>query len=179
MVEQGLATDFGPSADPCRCARLQSEENIAALKNETTVVQYDIAVSEATAATTERIIAAPCPGGIERIFDGGRPHYFEARADFATIADAQDFAAQFPKLVRMTATECVCYNAGAESTRKGIIVVRIHLGADGVNGGVNETGLRRIKTLARICERLGIRLERKRNWANSAERTIQEYGWLA
>jgi len=148
----------------------------------TNPIQYAIAVSAATEATapSDRIVAAPVRDGVPQAFDAARPFYFEAIAEFDTQDAAQAFAARFPKGVKMEAKPLFRYDVNAAATRQGIVTVRIKLGADKANGGVNEAGLKRIKALAAACRKLGIALEPAASrWANASTRTIEQYGWTA
>ena len=67
---------------------------------------------------------------------------------FPTEADAQAFVATLPKSLKARATTMSGHLPnGAVS---GYVWLRASLAKDGVNGGVNETGLKRLKVAARV-----------------------------
>lgn len=76
--------------------------------------------------------------------------------ELPTREAAEEWAAQFPQSVRFRVRSCgwldgsTTYSAGT-----GLI----QLAANGVNGGVNETGLRRYRSAVRTAERLGLDVE--------------------
>lgn len=73
----------------------------------------------------------------------GSPDSWEATASFERTADASAFAAQFPRGAGVAVH-------GANASARAI------LRADGVNGGVNEAGLRRYRALVASAEKLGV-----------------------
>lgn len=72
--------------------------------------------------------------------------HFDGLPDYAA---AVDVIGQFPKSCRLRAYPV---NAGSFS-------VHIVLEPNGANGGVNETGVKRIRTILATCDRLGIAVE--------------------
>ena len=83
----------------------------------------------------------------------GHPQQFEFNAELPTKADAAEFAAQFPKSAKVFAG--LLYT---ENGTRGWASAQASLVSDGVNGGVNETGLRRYRTIVKTAERLGIEI---------------------
>ncbi|WP_128645454.1 hypothetical protein [Rhodococcus sp. BS-15] len=73
----------------------------------------------------------------------GSTESWEAIVSFERTADASAFAAQFPKAAGITVH-------GANVSARAI------LRGDGVNGGVNEAGLRRYRALVASAEKLGV-----------------------
>jgi hypothetical protein len=72
-------------------------------------------------------------------------------AILATVAEAQALVARFPKSAGLRATGC--------NTRDGVVGhvrLRVGLEPNGANGGINETGLRRLRTVLRAAEKLGV-----------------------
>jgi hypothetical protein len=84
-----------------------------------------------------------------------RPQDYTLRSpDFATREEAEAWAAQFPKAVRFYVTT-LSYSDGRAMTyhaRTG----SVRLTADAVNGGVNETGVRRYRSAIRTAAKLGL-----------------------
>lgn len=64
---------------------------------------------------------------------------------FPTVAAAEEFAAKFPKSCGLR----VGGGCDADGTRYGVVTTHVNLYADGVNGGVNETGVKRLKRFLR------------------------------
>ena len=79
-------------------------------------------------------------------------------ARFDTPQDAAAFAARFPKAAKLTAPSLNGYTVVGRPghPERGMIRVHVKLTADGVNGGVNETGLRRLATIRRAAAKLGV-----------------------
>lgn len=73
----------------------------------------------------------------------GSPESWEATTSFERTADASAFAAQFPK-------------AAGIAVHGANVSARATLRADGVNGGVNEAGLRRYRVLVTSADELGV-----------------------
>lgn len=62
---------------------------------------------------------------------------------FDSQRDAAEFAALQPKSWKLRASQ----GSRADGTTYGIVYVQISLIADGVNGGFNETGTRRLRSI--------------------------------
>jgi hypothetical protein len=141
-------------------------------------VNYQISVGAAERnSTPANVFMFNRPDGHTFVYDNSLPEWFEARAKFANKAEAESFAAQFPKACGMKASE-VAYWENGEKKIYGSITVKAKLGSDGINGGTNETGLRRIKSLHHACSKLGIALTMHRTYANASTVTIEERGWV-
>ncbi|GIH07512.1 hypothetical protein Rhe02_55790 [Rhizocola hellebori] len=85
--------------------------------------------------------------------DASMPCHYLFRAEFATLEQAQQFAALFPKTAKLTTVTCYDPSRG---TKTGIAENYSNLTADGSNGGVNETAIRRYRTLVKAAAKLGI-----------------------
>jgi hypothetical protein len=112
----------------------------------------DLAGATATAQINERFVTAHIRTGRAR-----------QDTDTATAAaDAQAIAALFTKATKAKGTYCSTYHrydGVYYNFAEGIIGFTAKLAADGVNGGVNETGLKRWAAFQRQCAALGIELE--------------------
>lgn len=96
---------------------------------------------------------------------------------------SREFAAQFPKSLRVMGTalstqynylDPACQNTGRVTV--GYVKFQAKLYEDGVNGGKNETGIKRLKSFVKHCARLGIELQFTMPYTNS--RTEDEYNEL-
>lgn len=67
----------------------------------------------------------------------------EFHRTFPTVADAEMFAATLPKSLKARATSMSGHLPNG--ARSGFVFFRAVLKQDGVNGGVNETGLKRLR----------------------------------
>lgn len=65
---------------------------------------------------------------------------------FPTMADAQAFAATLPKFLKARGTGF----SDCRSPIRGCVWFSVTLKSDGVNGGVNETGLKRLRKAAQV-----------------------------
>ena len=72
-------------------------------------------------------------------------------AEFATMEEAEEFAGLFPKSARMNAHRVS--SSRGDYYRTG---VTIDLHSNGVNGGVNETGIKRIATIRKAAAKAGM-----------------------
>jgi hypothetical protein len=82
-------------------------------------------------------------------------------AYFDTPADALTFAQRFPKSTKLAGTvnsHSVVHPGAADS---GIVKVFVKLAQDGVNGGQNEAGMKRLTTIRRTAAKLGIEIIEK------------------
>lgn len=80
----------------------------------------------------------------------------EVQADFpGGRADAEAYAAQFPKSAKMRTSE---YGNGGDKARWGLVRFDVRTASDGVNGGVNESGLKRLATIRRTAAKLGFEI---------------------
>lgn len=109
--------------------------------------------------------------------------------DFYTVADAQAFAAEFPKswkvkpcslsttelyvTERYGSTEGFTIVPSSIESRyggnitQGTVQQRAELQADGVNGGRNETGIKRLKAFTAKLAEMGIELEATTSYRNA------------
>lgn len=107
-----------------------------------------------TAPNTPRLFAYAVAGWIEvSSFHSGRDD--DAEADraappFATREDAEAFVALLPKSCKVRASTIT-----GRDYQAGLVKFNAMLAADGVNGGRNETGIKRYRALAAACERIG------------------------
>lgn len=95
-------------------------------------------------------------------FDATPVHY-EFTAEFPTFEDAAAFAALFPKSHKMQATTL----GKSDGTRVGYIRHYAWLAADDVNGGTNETAIKRYRALSRKIEALGATIVYAPQFVNS------------
>ncbi len=70
--------------------------------------------------------------------------HFSAR--FATLEEAQAFAAQFPKSLNLKAG-----SLSGDPAHKAIVSFQAYFKADGVQGKANETGAKRVKRLLELA----------------------------
>lgn len=105
------------------------------------------------------------------------PQQVEIEIDFGTDeAAARDFAAKLPKSYGMDVSRCGHLDGSPATYR--ITNRRIILAANGVNGGVNETGVKRYRAIARKFDALGVALNFDlRNFYRPNElRAVNQYG---
>ena len=94
-----------------------------------------------------------------RRFDDGQPS--SIGADLLLQADvegARTLAAQFPKSTKVRALS-LTHSSTSGRPVDGFLKFSAQLAADGVNGGRNETGIRRFKSLLKAAEKLGLTVE--------------------
>lgn len=72
---------------------------------------------------------------------------------FATEEEATAQAAQFPKSCALKVRTIWGYDPYY------VVSTRVHLRADGVNGGTNEAGIKRLASIKRTATKLGIAVE--------------------
>lgn len=72
---------------------------------------------------------------------------------FATEEEATTRAAQFPKSCALKVLTIWGYDPYY------LVSTRVHLRADGVNGGTNEAGIKRLASIKRTASKLGIVVE--------------------
>lgn len=77
--------------------------------------------------------------------------------DLATREEAEALLALFPKSAKGRVTHVSGFNLPAE----GVFVVKFEarLAADGVNGGTNETGVRRYRSIIRSAAKAGLAVD--------------------
>lgn len=84
-------------------------------------------------------------------------HSTTIEARFATPQAAADFVASFPKAAKLASPSLNGHTVvAAGGVETGIVKVHIRTAADGVNGGVNETGMKRLATIRRTAAKLGV-----------------------
>jgi hypothetical protein len=94
---------------------------------------------------------------------GSAPTHFEFMADLPTVEDAKVFAAQFPKSVKMYAGKILDTN----NVTWGWVRTDGNLTSNGVNGGINETALKRYQAVVKAATKLGIEIQYEKNARNS------------
>ena len=89
--------------------------------------------------------------------------------NFDGIELAKEIAAMFPKSVKMYATKLATYTPGDYSDRftVGLVNMEATLVANGVNGGKNEAGIKRVRSFMKNAEKLGFKTEYKMPYTNS------------
>lgn len=95
-----------------------------------------------------------------------QPQHIYLSATVATEEEARAIAARFPKSAGIKATTLTSHNGGATLVQ-GYLRMGVRLVSDGVNGGVNETGLRRYRSFRRAAEKLGLDVEYTTPYSNS------------
>ncbi len=115
----------------------------------------------------------------ERAGDSRFTFQLEATEDFAQVTAiveslerAREIAAQFPKSYGMRAKTLSgsgpdYTDADGRRITKGYLELHAKLAADGVNRGVNESGIARLRRTLSKIERLGYAFEYQTNWKNS------------
>lgn len=101
--------------------------------------------------------AAPSHAEIDVVFKG-------ATAE-ATLQAARDLADRFPKYVKAYA----CPVSAHRETDYAMVRIRAKLAVDGVNGGANETGMKRLRAAEKVLAAAGIEPafgDRPDNWIN-------------
>jgi len=95
------------------------------------------------------------------------PMHFEIEAKCATDTEAEALAAQFPKYVKANVRRY---------TRENTVTVEISatLRANGANGGVNETGVKRYRKAVEVLAATGYGLEVGCGFVN-AYRTVEAF----
>jgi len=87
---------------------------------------------------------------------------FDAGITFETTDQVEAFIALFPKSVKVIASK----HSSPEGTFP-YAVFGVRLAADAINGGVNETGIKRIRKYVAIATANGYELEHVRCYGNS------------
>lgn len=77
----------------------------------------------------------------------------ELAAGFKTFEEAEAFVTKFPKSCGLKAT-----TIGGCDQGNGWVRCEIRFAKDGVNGGKNETGIKRFKSIVKNAEKLGVPL---------------------
>ena len=85
----------------------------------------------------------------------GLPQDYSFSAELPTVEAAREFVTLFPKSVKMFAA--TLYKA--DHTVGGWATTRGNLVSDGVNGGLNETGLKRYQAVLKAAAKLGLQIE--------------------
>jgi hypothetical protein len=105
----------------------------------------------AAAAQTLTIMAFYSP-------DNGQVSAYEIQTLTEDRAAAEAIVALFPKSAGLVASTCREYLPAGTKTW-GYIMGRAALAKDGVNGGKNETGIKRYRSLAKAADKLGYTLD--------------------
>lgn len=114
-----------------------------------------------------------CRGGVLRwhAWNGGVKFY----CALPTVADAVEYAAQFPKSYRMHATTLTTYSDADPSRwfELGYVAMQVSFRSNGVTGERNETGARRCRQVLAKAAALGLPVEYDRpdgdSWLTEAE----------
>lgn len=93
----------------------------------------------------------------------GLPQMFEFRAELPSREAAAEFGNLFPKAAKFMAMRLTTMS-GAQ---RGTAVVTGNLVSNGVNGGINEAGLKRYQTVVKAAAKLGIEIQYAANAGNS------------
>jgi hypothetical protein len=97
--------------------------------------------------------------------DSHAPTHFAFEQDFATVEAATAFVAQFPKSVKMF----TCTVSTSEGGKYYLVNTRANLTSNGINGGINETGLRRYQAVVKAAAKLGVEIVCTPNASNAYE----------
>jgi hypothetical protein len=98
--------------------------------------------------------------------DPNAAQHVEITAKCSTVEAAREIAALFPKSMKVRATTLTSYATG-EAVVTGIICFRAGLRSDGVNGGRNETGIKRYRSLVAKLAKHGFSTEYVAQWSNA------------
>lgn len=93
--------------------------------------------------------------------DTTRPEQWSVAGRFATVEEAQAVVALFPKSAKLQASRLY-----GDEAHEGSVRGWTKLSQDGVNGGVNEAGIKRFRSFIKAAKKAGVTLE----W-DSANRT--------
>lgn len=105
---------------------------------------------------------------LDGTYSKGLPQLAFAGAEVETVEQAREIIAQFPKYLKLHASTLTKIDTDTfETSECGYINVRIQLLPDDVNGGVNETGIKRFLKLLEKLDRLGHTTEWKAGYGNS------------
>jgi hypothetical protein len=88
------------------------------------------------------------------------PSWFQGGIELPSLDSerAEAIAALFPKSVKVHVSKMHEYKSGTQSTVS-YLRISASLGSDGVNGGRNETGIKRYRAMMKAAERAGIVIE--------------------
>jgi hypothetical protein len=99
---------------------------------------------------------------------------FSAGITFTTNEERDAFVALFPKSVKVVATTTSA--ASDPIARQPFATMQVSLHADAVNGGVNETGIKRLRKFIAVATANGFELNFKQYFKNTM--TESEYNEL-
>lgn len=119
---------------------------------------------------TLRINAFHKTNGAGALLDSHRetPQHVEISSTrFGTKEEAEAFAANFPKSTRLVVRMCTHYEGGRVTRTTWGFDATVKLLANGVNGGRNEAGIKRIRTLLKNAEAKGVNVEWGMGYGNS------------
>jgi hypothetical protein len=92
----------------------------------------------------------------------------DAMTVFATVEERDAFIALFPKSVKVVASTLSGYDMETSSSWSAPIAAwGVRIDADGVNGGVNETGIKRINKFMAVAKASGMNMTWSMNYQNS------------
>lgn len=103
-------------------------------------------------------------GSIKSEYLTDRLMHATAEAIVENYEEAQRIAGLFPKSCKVSAS--------SEYQGRGFVTIAANLCANGVNGGVNEGGIKRIRSFIKACRKLGFSLEQGRSFGNSVARDL-------
>lgn len=95
--------------------------------------------------------------------------------DLDTPEQAVDLAARFPKAAKVHGGPCSGWGPNGALPTTGLISGYAILEANGVNGGVNETGLKRYRTWLAAAEKLGLEIDWRGDAAGNAYPTQADF----
>lgn len=99
---------------------------------------------------------------IEAWHTNNKPSGIRVMCVFATLADAEAVASTMPKMVKARTRRLFGSDAGT-----GFLDVMVDLCKNGVNGGVNESGIKRYRQLCKWCDANGHTVEYRPSFKNS------------
>lgn len=97
-------------------------------------------------------------------FDAAGSRIRLLHAEFATKAEAEAFAATFPKALRVRVHSMTYGNGQPTTWTAGI--ADVVLSANAVNGGENEAGVKRVRRFVKGCRAAGFEPVRRVNFTN-------------
>lgn len=91
--------------------------------------------------------------------------WVQARTD--TADEARAVRDLFPRSLRVNGGPLTSYADSGHSIERGWVELTVKLRADGANGGVNESGIRRYRSMRKHLERLGAHVEYRNTTTHS------------
>lgn len=91
-----------------------------------------------------------------------------------TLAEATEIAALFPKVCKVQA-HTMSHARDGKVGHVGVVCADAKLRSDGVNGGINETGIRRYNSLRKACAKLNLGVTFSADWACNTYQSLAEF----